>query len=65
MIFCYRHGEIIKEVDDREYVPRVGEHISFDGQKEFIVIMIFHDYASGKLYVKVRLTKSSDVTFFS
>lgn len=64
MIFCYSHGDIIKEVDDGEYVPRVGEHVSFDGEKEFIVTMVFHDYASQKLYVKIRPARSSDVTFF-
>lgn len=63
MIFCYTKGEIIKEVADSEYVPRVEDHVSFDGKKEFIVTMVFYDYESRKLLVKVRPARSSDVTF--
>ena len=62
MIFCYRHGENIKEIDD-EYIPKVGDHISLDGQKELIVTLLFNDYSTRKLYVKVRPVKSSDVTY--
>lgn len=63
MIFCYTVRDIIKEMDDNDCIPRVGEHVSFDGKKEFIVTKIFHDYASKKTYIKVRLAGSSDITF--
>ena len=63
MIFCYTAREIIKEVSDDGYVPRVDEHISFDGKKEYVVTMVFYNYSTQKLYVKVRPARSSDVTF--
>lgn len=62
MIFCYSNGEVVEKVDSG-YVPKVGDHVTFDGKKEFIVNMVFCDYASRELYVVVRPAKSSDVTF--
>lgn len=62
MLFCLSKNDIIKEVTSG-CVPREGEHVTFDGEKEFIVTMVFYDYDSRKIYVKVRPARSSDVTF--
>lgn len=62
MIFCCNDRKVIARVDSG-YVPKEGDHVSFDGREEFIVNMVFADYAARELYVVVRPARSCDVTF--
>ena len=34
-----------------EVLPRTNEHITFDGEHEFLVRMIIHDYKNQQIHV--------------
>lgn len=55
--------EVVKPETNNGVIPRVGEHVTFDGKKEYITIGVVHDYASGVIDVHVRPATSSDRTF--
>lgn len=66
MIFRDLGNEIIKAVKPEVFngvIPRVGEHVTFDGKKEYIVIGVVHDYEKRLITVHVRPATSSDRTF--
>lgn len=63
MIFHGLGDEILGVVANDGVIPRAGEHVSFDGKKEYITLNVVHNYSSCEVNVYVRPATSNDRTF--
>ena len=54
---------LIQEINNAMSVPRTGEHLTLDGKKEYIVMLVTHNYARSCVQVWLRPASSNDMSF--